>query len=304
MSGLLPTRSPSDSNSSADINALSAPPIVSITNQDYTIDDSTTTLLDTLLVTTGGANRTITLPTAVDNNQRVISIIKIDSDSGEVIVDGEGSETINGATTQTLSDQYSHIRIKCDGSNWYILTNDVQSSITVDATPTSSVTNAISSRFLQQRTFQGDYAEGGADPWVIEFIGNSNVEISSPANSTWYNPTGYQITLTPGTWKVYYYATLDFSSVGNSTFLQTAATLSTSNNSESTTQHTSEHRASANNTFIARVFNPHSKHLPPITVGSNTTYYLNIWGDNSTSTNSFRIRGSTGSSIIRAERIY
>lgn len=65
---------------------------------------------------------TITLPTAADNIGRIITVI-INGDPGakNVIVDGEGSETINGAATKTNSDQYSYLRLISDGTGWNII---------------------------------------------------------------------------------------------------------------------------------------------------------------------------------------
>jgi hypothetical protein len=47
--------------------------------------------------------------------------IKIVDATNAVTVDGNGSETIDGATTATLSTQYENISLVCDGSNWHIL---------------------------------------------------------------------------------------------------------------------------------------------------------------------------------------
>jgi len=49
----------------------------------------------------------------------VVSIINIGA-SGSVTVDGSGSETINGETTFTLSLQYQAIRVRCDGTQWFV----------------------------------------------------------------------------------------------------------------------------------------------------------------------------------------
>lgn len=93
--------------------------VVFSTSADYTIldnDDYTT-----ILVTTGGTNKTITLPTASANSNRLLKIKKIDSGAGFLIIDGEGSETIDGATTQTFTKEGDSLSIQCDGSNWFIV---------------------------------------------------------------------------------------------------------------------------------------------------------------------------------------
>lgn len=69
---------------------------------------------------TGGAF-TVTLPAAASNAGMVLEIIKTDSSSNAVTVDGNSSETINGALTVNLTTQYDRVRIICDGSNWHLL---------------------------------------------------------------------------------------------------------------------------------------------------------------------------------------
>lgn len=77
--------------------------------------------LATILVTTGASNKTITLPTAASNNGRHLTIQKVDSGTGEVIIDGALSETINGSLTIDLINQWDLVTIMCDGINWYIV---------------------------------------------------------------------------------------------------------------------------------------------------------------------------------------
>jgi len=86
---------------------------------DYTVTD--TDGESVILVDASSAAVTITLPTAADNSGRVLHIKKTDSSSNAVTVDGEGSETIDGATTQVITSQYDDVRIVCDASNWHIL---------------------------------------------------------------------------------------------------------------------------------------------------------------------------------------
>lgn len=64
---------------------------------------------------------TINLPAAADWTGVEYSIKKIDSTSNTVTVDGSGSETIDGATTQDIIFQYDAMRITSDGTQWWIL---------------------------------------------------------------------------------------------------------------------------------------------------------------------------------------
>lgn len=73
-----------------------------------------------LAVDSSGGARTLNLPTAVGITGRKYCIIKVSSDSNAVTIDANGAETINGATTQVISSQYSNVCIVSDGSNWLI----------------------------------------------------------------------------------------------------------------------------------------------------------------------------------------
>lgn len=62
----------------------------------------------------------VTLPPAVEGGDFIIK--KIDVSANAVTVDGDGSETIDGATTQPLSSQYDFMRVVADTSgNWWIV---------------------------------------------------------------------------------------------------------------------------------------------------------------------------------------
>ena len=62
---------------------------------------------------------TVTLPTAVGIEGRIY-VIK-NSGAGTVTLDGNGSETIDGGTTVSLSSQYQSVIIQSNGANWTIL---------------------------------------------------------------------------------------------------------------------------------------------------------------------------------------
>jgi hypothetical protein len=75
----------------------------------------------TILVDASGAARTITLPAAASSTRRVYVVKKTDSGVNTVTVDGNASETIDGATTNVISLQYKGIVIQCDGSAWHVI---------------------------------------------------------------------------------------------------------------------------------------------------------------------------------------
>lgn len=85
-----------------------------------------TTKSDQILVVnddTAGEAVTILLPPAVENKNRELIIKKYGS-TGNVIVDGNGAETIDRSLTYTMVNQYDIIGLKCDGVEWYIVTNN------------------------------------------------------------------------------------------------------------------------------------------------------------------------------------
>lgn len=92
---------------------------------------STTTLTsahDIVTCDTSGGAFTVTLPTAVGIEGKEY-ILKY-SDSGIInalTVDGDGSETIDGATTTTLNTEGETLRIISDGANWVILDRRIPS---------------------------------------------------------------------------------------------------------------------------------------------------------------------------------
>ncbi len=66
---------------------------------------------------------TMTLPTAAGIAGRIYILKKTSAAANDVAVTGfNGTETIDGATTYTITTQYSYLIIQSDGAGWYILT--------------------------------------------------------------------------------------------------------------------------------------------------------------------------------------
>ena len=93
--------------------------LLSVKSADYTITDSDH--ISVISMTTGATNRTVTLPTASANTGRVITLVKVDNGVGTAILDGEGTETINGTLIWEITEQWGRVKVKCDGSNWIVL---------------------------------------------------------------------------------------------------------------------------------------------------------------------------------------
>jgi hypothetical protein len=100
--------------------------VKTVSSANYTVTDSDG--YDTILVATGSVDRTITLPAVATNAGRTLTIKKTDAGSGvgggagfRVLIDTPGSETIDGAAQNYLSEQYSYVTLVCDGSNWSVI---------------------------------------------------------------------------------------------------------------------------------------------------------------------------------------
>jgi len=82
-------------------------------NYTATLDD------DTILVDASGGVVVITLPAAASAVGHVFTFIKIDISVNLLTVNADGSELINGALTQTTSDQWARIAVQSNGTAWY-----------------------------------------------------------------------------------------------------------------------------------------------------------------------------------------
>lgn len=92
-------------------------------------------------VDASGGARTVNLPAASGLSGLFYTIIKSDSSANNVTIDGNASETINGATTYLLTSQYQSVVLRCDGSNW--LTQVNSSERTGTATGTANGSNTV-----------------------------------------------------------------------------------------------------------------------------------------------------------------
>jgi hypothetical protein len=77
-----------------------------------------TAAAETVLEISG--NTTITLPPAAGCTGRVYALKKTDTGT-TTIIDGDGSETIDGATTKSSTVQYSCLVIQSNGTAWNTL---------------------------------------------------------------------------------------------------------------------------------------------------------------------------------------
>lgn len=94
--------------------------------------------------TSGGA-WTLTLPAASGNGGLELLIVKTTSDANAVTVDANGAETINGATTTLVSSQYESLKIRCDGSAWFIIDRSGYAGQVLQSTSTQTATRTVCS---------------------------------------------------------------------------------------------------------------------------------------------------------------
>lgn len=169
--------------------------VLVVTNANYTVLDGDG--YTTILVTTGASDRTITLPTLADNSTRVLRIKKIDSGAGKVIVDGEGSETIDGALTRELVAQYEEMEIQGD-SEWVVLVQPLASGSTIGLVRamtgrstgnlgiTSWSSGSASMTLARTRAYQLQDGQ-----WRVQFNCKISVTGSSATNSGSFTLTGF-----------------------------------------------------------------------------------------------------------------
>jgi hypothetical protein len=86
-------------------------------------DDQGTLASDYLLLAYATASGfTLALPVALSNDGRCLVIKRCDANPHFTItIDGDGSETIDGALTIALTAQYQCVTLICDGFNWWVV---------------------------------------------------------------------------------------------------------------------------------------------------------------------------------------
>lgn len=245
--------------------------VKTVSSANYTILDDDT--YSHILVTTGASDRTITLPTASDNTDRIIKIQKVDSGTGEVLVSPEGSETLNGlAFDWRITEQYDYVQLISDGSNWLVIDNKIGT--------------------------------------VVEFTTTSTISVDGSANWTenqWQGITSVALTLTPGIWEFEYMAMARADTSGNTTQggVYTGIDTSVRTNYSGNLIQDSEigtylYDATSNNK-IAR-FGAYCKF--EVSISSNTTYYLHLKPLFDSSADYLRIfSGHAGMTKLKAKRI-
>ena len=74
-----------------------------------------------ILASASSSNTYIYLPPAEYAVFRVLIVKRIDSSIHDVVIEPYGSQTVDGASSTTLTDQWDSVMVVSDGSNWFIV---------------------------------------------------------------------------------------------------------------------------------------------------------------------------------------
>lgn len=95
------------------------------TPQNNTVTSTSTTpytasVNEVVLMDATAGNKTVNLPAASTASGKEITVKKVDASGNTVTIDGDGSETIDGATTKVISSQWDSVTMVSNGTAWYI----------------------------------------------------------------------------------------------------------------------------------------------------------------------------------------
>jgi hypothetical protein len=97
---------------------IKALPTVLAKTANYTVTTNDGDNVHVNVDATAGAV-TITLYAISGSTDKVITVKKTDSSANAVILDGNASETLDGALTQTISSQYDAQTYVSNGTSWH-----------------------------------------------------------------------------------------------------------------------------------------------------------------------------------------
>lgn len=129
--------------------------IKTVSSANYTILDNDG--FDTIAVTTGASDRTITLPSAANNVGRTTRIKKVDNGAGRVLVTRAGSDTIDGFTTVPLALIGDSADFTCLSTSTFGITASHTNTNTYTTTLTPNSAGTITATFYTI-TRHGTYA--------------------------------------------------------------------------------------------------------------------------------------------------
>ena len=141
---------------------------------NYTVTESDRDKLILVDATSGAVTITLLAAATAGNGFRV-AIKKIDSSGNAVTIDGNLSETIDGATTSTISTQYDSENLICNGSNWYAFLNIGNPTTLVDANGNESIILVATASAVNEFTVAN--AATGNGPELRATGGDTDIDI-------------------------------------------------------------------------------------------------------------------------------
>ncbi len=153
-----------------------------------TITSATTLTEDHHVVLCNNGPYTVTLPPAAANTGRVYRIKNIDAQSDVITIDGNGSETIDGALTYALQPYKHSITLISEGANWYIIENLTEASVVVGSISTISCGSATNNG-----TLVNSVVASGVSSEIAYTGGNAGIHSGQTVTST--GVTGLTATL-------------------------------------------------------------------------------------------------------------
>lgn len=100
---------------------------------------------------------TVTLPPAASALDEIYYIKKVDSTTNTVTIQGDGGETIDNDTHQTIRDQYVALAMISDGAEWFTLSKKSNAPTTLGVkTDTTTVTNTTTETLIYSYTFDAN----------------------------------------------------------------------------------------------------------------------------------------------------
>jgi hypothetical protein len=106
-------------------------PLITTTLTSYTLKNSD----KTILADASSASFTVTLPGAATVEEgKTYTVKRTNAGTNTVIVDGNGSETIDGIPSLRLNQRFDYLQLQSDGTNWMVISERISPSLVVNPT--------------------------------------------------------------------------------------------------------------------------------------------------------------------------
>lgn len=158
-------------------NALATEQLWTTTSKSahYTVTEADRDKLILVDATSGAVTITLLAAATAGNGFRV-AVKKIDSSGNAVTIDGNSSETLDGAATSTLSTQYDTDNLICDGSNWHSILNIGNPTTLTDSNGNESIILTATSSAVNEFTVVN--AATGNNPQLKASGGDTDIDVA------------------------------------------------------------------------------------------------------------------------------